>query len=75
MFTGVPLPQHSSSGARLGGTSAHEEPPLAILLMIFMTTKAIGGHSGDWTYPKIGPDLTRSVVLVQHSEFYFGFSF
>ena len=45
-----------SSGARLGGTSAHEEPPPAIPLMIFMT---IGG---EWTGSHAGLPLNLDWV-------------
>ena len=35
----------------------HMETPLAIPLMIFMTTKVIGGQSGDWIDSHAGPTL------------------
>jgi len=53
------VPQRFSSGARPGGGSTHGEPPLAILLMIFMTTQKPSdwGQSGDWTNFHAGPPL------------------
>ena len=38
-----------SSGGRLGGTSAHGEPPLAIPLMIFMSTQGESSRGSKWT--------------------------
>jgi len=38
-----------SSGGRLGGTSAHGEPPLAIPLMIFMSTQGESSWGSKWT--------------------------
>ena len=37
-----------SSGARLGETSAHAEPSLAIPLMIFMTTQESNNWGSKW---------------------------
>jgi len=41
--------------ARLGGASAHGEPPLAILLMTFMTTQE---QNGQWTNSHAAPPST-----------------
>ena len=50
-----------SSGARLSGGSTHGEPPMAILLMIFMTTQKPSNSGSMWrlhwpscrTFPKL----------------------
>ena len=54
-----------SSAARLGGARTHGEPPLAILLMIFMTPTSPAIRSKvdvsrilAQDFPKLGPDLT-----------------
>ena len=54
-----------SSGVGLGGTRAHGEPPLAIPLMIFMTTQEKSNWGSKWTMDwfscRTSPlDLTRS---------------
>jgi len=56
----------SSSGARLGGTSEHGEPPLAIPLMVLMITQEQSNRGSNWRLDwfscrislKLGPDLS-----------------
>ena len=52
----VTLRSVHSSVADLDGTSAHGEPPLAIPLMIIMTT------SGDWNDSQEGPPRNMDVI-------------